>query len=184
MRIFRGFVIITLLIVCTLQAISETSTPIVNEGLAREWCDTHIIANPEGIWEYPSDETKVLIRQSDISRYRYDIVVIDTPDTRIMPGQIIGYLQSTADPGQFEMLVSRTGALGKSDMSKCAAKLSRGGNTMAVKGRKIKFSLNTRWLLSNFWRALRVDFKDPLDDLPCGLIRIYPQPDTKGPDYL
>lgn len=152
---------------------------------AREWCDRTMTHRIEGIWEFPDDHTRVLIRRDDSRQGRYDIVAIESEDTRILPGESIGYLQESALPEKFEMGLFRSRRAGVlSELGKCLAELNDSKDALLVKGREIKFSLNTRWLLPSFWRIIRIGLKDPLESLPKGLVRIYPAKGHRQPDYL
>ena len=166
---------------------SFASDEISDFGRAREWCDAAMLDKVEGIWEYPEDHTRVLIRKSSIDTGRYDIIAVDSPDTRLHAGDVIGYLQSSPGADKFEMGVYRSkSAKGVfSQLAKCMAQLSDKDDAILVKGRKVKFSLgSTRWLLPSFWRLLRISVKDPLESLPKGLIRVYPPSKKRQPDYL
>lgn len=153
---------------------------------ARDWCDSMMLSRAEGVWEYPDDHTSVLIRRSAADPSLYDMIVVDSPDTRLQPGDNIGYLRESPDPKSFEMGVYRTkksnGVL--AELGKCLARLDRENGALLVKGRKLKFSLASRWLLPAFWRMIRISVKDPLENLPKGLVKIYPETQRREPDYL
>lgn len=151
---------------------------------AREWCDSTMMHRVEGIWEFPEDETTVLICRSEQIPHQYDIVVVATPDTRLKPGETIGYLKESPETDKFEMALCRMQEKGVfSELSKCLAQLRDNDNTIVAKGRKLKFSLRNRWLLPSFWKMISLTLKDPLENLPRGLIRIYPE-NSRQPDYL
>lgn len=159
--------------------------PVISDIVAaREWCDATMMHRVEGIWEFPEDETTVLICRNEHTPHRYDIVAVSSPDTRLHPGQTVGYLVESAESDKFEMALCR--AQEKSvfaEFTKCLAQLRDDDNTIVAKGRKLKFSLRARWLLPSFWKMINITFKDPLENLPRGLIRIYPE-NTRQPDYL
>lgn len=152
---------------------------------AREWCDRTMLHRVEGVWEYPDDQTRVLVRRSAGSDSRYDIVVVETPDTRLTPGETIGYIESTPVVTKYEMGVYRTKTGGVlRELGRCAAELSEKEDALLVRSRKVKFSIGSRWLLPSFWRLLRLTVKDPLETLPKGLVRVYPRGVRRQPDYL
>ena len=168
------------------MTVSARCLEICDMGAAREWCDTTMLDRIEGIWEYPEDHTTVLISRTPHDASLYDIIAIESPDTRLMPGDKIGYLRASADADKFEMAVYRTKKLNGifAEPGKCLAQYDAKDDAFIVKGRSMKFSLGSRWLLPAFWRMIRVSLKDPLENLPKGLVRIYPSTKRHKPDYL
>lgn len=168
-----------------LAALSARGERICDMGAAREWCDTTMLRRIEGIWEYPEDRTRVLIRRSPEADNRYDILVIDTPDCRLEPGDRIGYLQETPLDTKFEMAVYREkhdGIFGKAGI--CAAEFNESKDALLVSSPKVKFSLRSRWFLPSFWRAIGIKVDNPADKLPKGMVRLYPASKRREPDYL
>lgn len=177
-------VVLTLAAICVNNA--STAAEISDMGNAKEWCDKSMLDKLEGIWEYPEDHTSVLIKRSGTDQSLYDILVIETPDTRLKAGDKIGYLRISPDPDKYEMCVFRTKKANgiTQEMEKCLAQFNDKGNALLVKGRSLKFSLGSRYLLPAFWRLLKITYKDPLESLPKGLIRLYPSAKRRQPDYL
>jgi len=174
--------ILMMLITSCLAVMAET---ICDMGMAREWCDRTMLRTIEGIWEFPDDQTRVLVRRTPAEENRYDIIVIESPDTRIKPGDNIGDLTGTAIPTKFEMSLYRTKQRGIfARPGKCLAELDNKQDAMIVKGRKMKFALASRWFLPSFWRAIKVTVSNPMQDLPKGMVRIYPTSVKRNPDYL
>lgn len=158
---------------------------IADMGMAREWCDRSMLQSVEGIWEFPADETRVMIRQSHTSAHAYDIIVIDTPDTRIKPGESIGTLKESPVASKFELDLFRNRMKGVlANPGKCLAEYMVNEDALVITARKIKLSLVSRWFLPAFWKALRVNFNNPLDQLPRGMVRIYPTSKPRKIDYL
>lgn len=173
------------LIIIAFASLSARAETICDMQAAREWCDRTMLRRVEGVWEYPDDQTRVLICRSAATDSRYDIVVVESPDTRLLPGETIGYLEATPLGDRFEMAVYRTKTGGVlRELGRCAAQLDEKQDALLVKGRKLKLSLGSRWLLPAFWRLIRVTLKDPLEALPRGLVRVYPQTVRREPDYL
>ena len=158
---------------------------IADMGMAREWCDISMLQSVEGIWEFPADETRVLIRRSPTSVHVYDIIVIDTPDTRLNPGEVSGTLKESPVASKVELDLFRNRLKGiLANPGKCLAEYVANDDALVITARKIKLSLASRWFLPSFWKALRVNFKDPLDQLPRGMVRIYPTSKPRKTDYL
>ncbi|MCM1368833.1 MAG: hypothetical protein NC204_00490 [Candidatus Amulumruptor caecigallinarius] len=173
--------------VATLPTITaqSQSAAICDMKSAREWCDAEMLHHIEGIWEYPDDHTRVLVRKTPESDTRYDIVVIDSPDCRLTPGDVIGYLQQSPLQNKYEMAIYRVKVNGIfAEPGKCAAEYNDREDAIVVKSRKVKISLASRWFLPAFWRALRLKHDDPTDKIPQGMVKIYPQRVHRQPDYL
>ena len=155
-------------------------------GAAEEWCDNALLDRLEGIWEYPSDYTSVLIRKSTTDKGQYDIIVVESYDTRLKAGDKIGYLKASADPDKFEMGLYRTksekGIFG--ELGKCLAQFNENKDALITQVRSFKFSLGSRYLLPSFWKMIKISVKDPLESLPKGLVKVYPSSRRKQPDYL
>ena len=177
--------LLLLLLTLVTTAFSGRGETICDMQAARDWCDRTMLHRVEGVWSYPDDQTTVLVRRSAASDGRYDIVVVESPDTRLQPGETIGYLEATPVGTKFEMGVYRTKTGGVlRELGRCAAELNDKEDALPDKGRKLKFSLGSRWLLPSFWRLIRITLKDPLESLPKGLVRVYPPGARRQPDYL
>lgn len=158
-------------------------------GAAREICDRTPLTRIEGIWEFPDDHTRVLILRRERVDMEYDVIVAETPDCRLHPGDVIGTVKDSADPKKFELNLYRTGGAGKfADMGKCMARLASDGNSITVSASRMKAtirSLSALSFLPKFWRAIRLSTSRPADELPKGLVRIYPEESLqRDPIYL
>lgn len=148
---------------------------------ARSWCDNNAIHQIEGIWEYPDDNTRVLIQADKNVPGAFSMTVLSSPDCRMATGDIIGRLYPSVDAKQFRLRhVTRKNNLNLSDSQDCAAILSSDGEAIRVKATKIKFKINPSVLLPKFWRIVRFSIDNPTDDLPAGLVKLYPGYDRNG----
>lgn len=147
----------------------------------RNWCDTGILSQVEGIWEYPDDGARVCIQADPTYPGAFTITIISTPDCRLDYGDVIGRLHPTVDSRQFRLeqwtrkdnhLLSRA--------EQCAATLSTDGESLRIKSPKLKFKVNLHTLLPRFWRVVRVSYDDPAEKLPAGLVKVYPGYDHNG----
>lgn len=151
-------------------------TTICDEAMARDYCDRTPLLKMEGIWEFPDDGTRVLVRRASPQSRICDIVVLSTPDCRIVPGETIGEISPVADKNKFRLSLCRKRSKGiLTDPAHCVASLSDNGNTLTVTPRKINISLGSMWLLPKFWRMFRIKLSDPERELHDGMIRIYPR---------
>lgn len=165
--------------------LSAAGPKIADFGAARDYCDTTALAAVEGIWEYPDDSTRVLVKRSPAGHFDFDIILISSPDCRLQPGDVIGSLRQLPDPRQYEMKLFREK---KKEVFQnpgtCAATLDENKGALFVERQKFKISLGTLWFLPRFWRALRVKTKDPAAKLRHGLVRVYPEPVGRERRYL
>lgn len=163
----------------------ETEIAALDYGYAKDFCDHAELMQPEGIWEFPDDETMVLIRRAPNSTSKFNIFIIETPDCRLQPGEKLGELQRSADSSKFRMTLytkRKTGIL--TDSRNCSAELKENGDTFIMHPAKLKFSMRTMWFLPKFWRSLRFSIDNPASSLPYGLIRVYPRTKPQAPFYL
>lgn len=182
------------LLFCLTLSLAAARTPVMDERAARDYCDREILDEVEGIWHYVEDDVKVLVSRDKDGTGNYRITVLETPDCRVSPGDVIGRLVPSADRRQFRMELytdCRSGLL--TDTRECLATLGDDGNALLIKARKLKLKLRLRGLslLPRFWRLVSIgyDKSDPLEKLPRGMVRIYPSFDGDGsglraPRYL
>lgn len=142
---------------------------------AIEYCHGAPLASVEGIWEFPEDATRVLIRRRASEPRSYDLILISSPDCRLTPGETIGHMDETSDPSRFRLALfcdRRKGLL--TDLRNCSAEFSDKNGSLRINGRKVKLSIRSVRFLPQFWRLIGISVKDPAAELPLGLIRIYP----------
>lgn len=177
-------VLLTLLILLS-APLTAWGADVCDEGQAQEYCDTTALHRIEGIWEFPDDQTRVLIHRQEAGN-AYDITVVATADCRMIPGDIIGNIRPSAEPGTYEMSLSRLKVRGVfSDPGKCKARLADNESSLTFTTRKLSFRLGSYYLLPKFWRLFRFKIKDV--EIPQGMIRVYPVPygsKVKEPVYL
>lgn len=167
-------------------AFSKTIEPwAIDLGKATEYCDHAQLTGPEGIWEFPDDETTVLIKRSPRSESKFDIFVVDTPDCRLHPDEKLGELERSAESSKFMMHLftrRKTGLL--TDSRSCMAELKENGDAFIMHPRKLRIAFRTMWFLPRFWRSLRFNIDNPSSTLPYGLIKRYPRNTPLSPFYL
>lgn len=171
-----------------LSVSTAQSVTIADEQAARHYCDRAPLLRIEGIWEFPSDGTRVLIRKGETGNRSCDIILLSSPDCRLTPGETIGSISPAPEQGKFRLSLCRRRSNGiLTDPAHCAAKLSSSGNSITIKPRKFKIGIRSMWFMPKLWRALRLSLSDPEGELLDGMIRIYPvtTPDrTSDPIYL
>lgn len=188
------------------------SIPVNGQGLgtacdidrAMEICSALPLDNLEGVWLYPEDKVTVMILRKDSpsasSLPVYDISVVESDDTNLLPGESIGVIEATAESAKYKitLFTERTlNILKKSNT--CLANLSKDADALILKGNKskkfnIRLNINPNQLLPNFWRIVRVSGSTSNNtssgqEAPVGMVKIYPSYDGNGssrrqPRYL
>lgn len=167
------------------RAAGETHVAPVDISEARELADRLPLSLVEGIWEYPGDGIVVFIAGDQREPYRYNITVVQSDDVRLTPGVLLGTLTESAVPEKFRMSLYTTVKHGlPAKMGDCLATLDAGRGALLVETKKVSVRFTPSLILPLFWNKLRlgmrVSMSDPLDKLPVGLRRIYPE--TPGSD--
>lgn len=155
-------------------------------GRAVEYCDASTLDLVEGIWEFPEDNTRVLIRATDGKKREYELVIVSTPDCRLKAGEVIGKLTPSVDKNRFSLslFTNRRGGI-LSDPGACLAVFDDREGTIRVEKKELKVSSRISRYLPQFWSILSLfSINDPLRKLPKGLIRVYPDPAPGTPVYL
>lgn len=177
MRRYSKIILPALMWIASMPAYAST----LSEAEIREWCDSSPLAPIEGIWEYPDDGARVLIKADETKTGTYTITILDTPDCRLEQGDIIGHLHPTIDNRQFRLeQYTKKENPELSGPYSCTATLSSDGEAIRVKSPKIKLRINLNTLLPRFWRVVRMSVDNPAEALPAGLVKVYPGYDHNG----
>lgn len=166
-------VIFSILLAFAACMASAQSDRIVSEGAARDYCDHATLHRIEGIWEFPEDDTRVLLRRQPDSRYRYQLIVLESPDCRMTPGESIANVNATADPNKFE--IRFLGGNRLSHPVPCVGLFNDKDGAFYIESAKLSLKIRTGWFLPGFWKAVRFGLGNPAGKLPKGMVRIYPQ---------
>ena len=117
----------------------------------------------------------------------YDIVVVDSPDCRLKPGDTVGYIRESPDPAKFEFCLYRTKSKGKfHNLGKCMARLASDCNSIYVSASRLKATLRSLSFLPEVL-ALGAYKRGPSRRgySQRGLVRIYPADDiSREPTHL
>lgn len=160
----------------------------LNRIEAEKLCDNLPLSDIEGIWEFPSEETSMLIKRSD-DRLKgvFDIILIESTDCRLFSGMKLGEIMASADPYKFKLHLSskiKKGVL-KAPMD-CLATLSKTGKSITIEEPGIKISFSPSIIFPSLWNFFRLGarmrFNNPASKIPQGWIKTYPSPDS-SPNY-
>ena len=94
-------IISILLYACSIPACGQA---VSDMGIAREWCDRTMTHRIEGIWEFPQDETRVLIRRSartDNDNLHWHYTATDRKAFSAVPGSVLPNLMRKKTPSLF-----------------------------------------------------------------------------------
>lgn len=157
------------------------STPPLDISRAMEMCDRLPMEPIEGLWSFPDDNVAVMIcrENHDDGNHRmkkYVMTVVDTPDTRLTPGDTIGWLEASAAPRKFSMtLMTKRGPQTLMQPRRLLAELREDEQAIAALAEKWNVKLNLFAFLKGFWRVVKLQHDNPLKNLPAGLTRLYPK---------
>lgn len=167
--------------ICIVMIAIQCHAVTFSEEEARRWCDKSPLSPVEGIWEYPDDGARVLIQEDVAKPGTFTLTIISTADCRLQPGDVIGRLYPTINSRQFRLeQMTRKNKLSLTNPFDCTATLSSDKESLQVKSPKATFKINLNTLLPRFWRIVRLSVKKPTEDLPAGLLKIYPGYDHNG----
>lgn len=152
------------------------ASPIRDTKDAMEFCRVEELDRIEGIWEFPEDRTSVLIRRTNINGREYELVLLNTPDCRLVPGERIGLLTPSADANRYKLSLYMKRDLGVlASAHSCTAEFKENAEALYIHPMKLRLSFRLpTYFLPKFWKLLNISFDNPGDDLPRGLRKLYP----------
>lgn len=176
--VFRMALILTVIFLSQVARGDDGVSTFRDIDMAKSYCDNAPLQDIEGIWHYVEDDVKVLVKKRDFSENEFDMIVVETPDCRLLPGDVIGKVLASVDDSKFRLQVftARKGNI-LTDMRECEAKLSGEKDILEIKPRKLKFRFRSLYILPRFWRMINVSVDDPAGKLPKGVVKIYPSYD-------
>ena len=133
----------------------------------------------EGIWYYPNEEMTL-----GIERYKgernigYRIILLDSPDISLMPGTVIGYIESSAVDSKYRLwLYSQRDHLTLKKPLECVATLNTKSTTLTFDPPhwKVKVRLNVARFLPTLFRGVSIVPDKVEEQLPIGFRKIYPE---------
>lgn len=155
---------------------------------AKAYCDSAPLRDPEGIYIWPESNSLVLIRASSSRLHTspaYEIIVLESDDILLEPGQTIGYLYASASPADYHLYIYKNiSHVGISRPQHIAAEYDSRSRSFSFKQKKIKFSFNPLGLIPRVRSLLRISTDNPVNEIPRGLVCIYPAvPSTSATSY-
>ena len=158
---------------------SEPNVCCLDSAIA--WCQGRPLDRIEGVWHYPDDHVRVLIRKVEQHDYQYEILAIDSEDLSVIPGEKIGEVRITADPARFVMRLFTSRRNGHpASPRECSASLTACDDGLAIEVPKRSWRFNPLAILPRFWRIVSVRRSDPVKSQPVGMQRIFPSYDGNG----
>lgn len=127
----------------------------------------------EGVWQF-NGGGEVLISKS--AGNGYDLISLDAPDRRIMPGTVIGTIRQTAVPHKFDAAVSTSykSVANPRQWKKFVIEADHSGNFLSFKKVKGKVKVNLWRLIPYMFRGVVAPATDTREGLD-GLYRVYPR---------
>ena len=162
---------VVLLLTALVAVFSISAQHIADMEAARTYCDTAPLQRIEGIWDMTTADCKVLICRNPASDSEYDIIVLESDDSRLLPGDVLGTVKASANPDQFKLTLNT----GFKWNAECLATLSSDDMSLRIERPKRKLKLSPYMLLHKFWGLFRYESDTPTDRLQQGMVRLYPR---------
>ncbi len=133
----------------------------------------------EGIWEYKADGMTLAIERCEgLAAASCRIVLLESADTHLLPGTVIGYVAPSVTPSKWQLwLYSERDKIGLQRPLECVATLSADASTLTFDPPrwKVKVRANVGRLLPGLLGRLYVSPQiDEGERLPVGFNKIYP----------
>lgn len=177
----RFLVILSIVVLCVFICGAKSGAPEgrteMHIGNAVTYCDSHSLSAVEGIWRFGEDDLIVLIRESGFERY--EMIVVDSNSSSLVPGMIFGELMRSGEDNKFKMTVYGRGGVLKHNRV-ILATLNGNADMIGLHKGKIDFRVNLLGYLPYLSRMLRLRYDDPSRNLVPGLFKIYPSYDGNG----
>lgn len=138
------------------------------------------IQSIEGIWEYPNEMMTVAVERfasPHISpRIAYRIVLLESDDSELLPGTVVGYAAESVDRRKFELWIySERNLKQLQSPVHCVATLSEEVLTFVpMKDFNMRVRVNLTRFLPTLFRGISVYPQVDEETLPVGFRRIYP----------
>ncbi len=158
----------------------EESLPPLEQAMVM--LDTIACLPIEGIWEYPGEDLKVLIRKQPAYKTEsYDITVLEAFSPTLSTGERLGWLTPCAESGKYELHQYTRRKKGFLDLpGKCVVTLGKNQRSLLISApEKLTVSLSPFTLLPRFMRIIRLRIKGGAKEPAEGLRKLYPS-DTPG----
>ena len=188
----HSFVVVLILLV-TLPSVSKEPQVAYDIEMAQEICDSLPLEKLEGLWLYPDDKVTVMVLKDPDSGNRndfsvYNIMVVDTSDACLHPGEIIGKLYATAQEKEYRIELSTER---KNDLlmkpKSCIATINNEGDCLLIKKQKAplkgRLNFNFSRLLPGFWKLVSLGVSQNNNnslESKAGMVKVYPSYDGNG----
>lgn len=153
----------------------------VSIGAARQIIDSRGADPLAGIWRIGGDGATVAFLPTGPSKPDFDIVILDSPDMSVIPGQTIGHATATGKTGTYDANFVRSQPAGKKTV-RCIITLGKDG--------RLSFDYYKQGYSVRLWRLLPYLFRFSVnrqDTRPAsvdGAVRLYPPTGQGGPVML
>lgn len=168
----RAILILSILSIC-MELVAQK---ICDADAAKHYCDTNPIDRIEGLWRFTQQDAEVFIQKTH-KPGNYVIILINSDDARLLPGDTIGSAIYTPVPEKFNLSLYMSPGSDKWKKN-CVATLTNEDHSLIIETPKAHIDISPRFLLSRFWGLLLFKYDDPTRKIPNGLIRSYPRRDA------
>lgn len=116
----------------------------------------------------------------------YRLIMIESPDTHLLPGTVIGYAEPSVVSGKFKLwLYTQRDRTTLIHPMECVATLSTdaGSLTFEQPKWKVKVRLNLARFLPSIFRTVSISPEKEKETLPEGFKKVYPANDGNGNSF-
>ncbi len=174
-------VILLLASVLTCSNMPADASQPVGFTSAREIIDSRGSDPLAGIWQLGADGATIAVLPTSPSASDFDIVILDSHDMSVIPGQSIGHARSTGKAGIYDASFVRSNILGKKTV-RCIITLGKDGR-LSFDYYKQGYNVKLRRLLPYLFR-FSVNRQDTRPTSVDGAVRLYPPTGQGGPLML
>lgn len=144
----------------------------------------------EGIWDYPDEMMTVVVERFSSpllsAKLKYRIVLLNSDDTSLLPGTVVGYISESADNSKFELWIyCEQDGMMLHNAAQCVATLSDDATSLTFKRNSLKarVRINLTHFLPKLFKFISISPYIEKEDLPIGFSKVYPAVDSNGSQY-
>lgn len=175
----------------TAQAVTLPEKSVVLPGIDEDSMRTRLGESDmqplEGIWHYPAEQMTLAIEKCSPSDHQmaYRLIMIESRDTYLLPGTVIGYVEASAVGGKYRLWLytqrDRTTLLRP---MQCVATLSADASTLTFDPPKwrVKVRVNLARFLPRLFRSVSITPEKEKETLPEGFRKIFPAANGSNQD--
>lgn len=159
----------------------RAADPLISMESAKEIIDSRGADPLAGIWRFGGDGATLAFVPVAAGESEFDIIILDSPDMSVIPGQNIGRAVSTGKVGVYDATMAQNRTLGHKTV-RCIITLGKDGR-LSLQHYKQGYEVRLRRLLPYLF-PFSVNRQDTRPGSVDGAVRLYPPTGQEGPVML